>query len=133
MGGRDAVASMPFDRQVEIAKVNYTLAAPPPTQKTTWIPDTQSGILQVRHCTSNLNPSLNSFSEYPEKKRQHQRNDDAGSDRKVEAESFTLDINITWKMTDAQLGQPRPSHSNQDENDANNDEPLCHNRYLMTA
>ena len=36
-------------------------------------------------------------------------------------------------MTKAQLGQPRPSHSNQDEDDANNDEPLCHNRYLMTA
>ena len=36
-------------------------------------------------------------------------------------------------MTDAKFGQPRPSDSNQDENDANNDEPLCHNRYLMTA
>jgi hypothetical protein len=28
-----------------------------PTQKTTWIPDTQSGILQtIRRCISNLNP-----------------------------------------------------------------------------
>ena len=36
-------------------------------------------------------------------------------------------------MTDAKSGQPRPGNSSQDENDANNDEPLCHNRYLMTA
>jgi hypothetical protein len=28
------------------------------TQKTTWIQDTQSGILQVRRCTSNLNPRI---------------------------------------------------------------------------
>jgi hypothetical protein len=73
---------------------------------------------------------LISFSEYPEKNRQHQGNDDTGSNRKVEAEPLTLDINITWKMTNAQLGQPGPSHSNQNENDANNDEPLCHSRYL---
>jgi hypothetical protein len=71
-----------------------------------------------------------SLSEYPEKNRQHQRNDDAGRNRKVEAESFSLDINIAGKMTDAQLGQPRPGHSNQNENDANNDQPLCHSRYL---
>ncbi|MGA9665160.1 MAG: hypothetical protein WBQ69_01760, partial [Gallionella sp.] len=30
-----------------------------PTQKETWIPDTQSGILQVRRCTSNLNSRTN--------------------------------------------------------------------------
>ncbi len=35
-----------------------------------------------------------SFSEYPEKKRQHERSDDAGSDRKVEAEFFTLNITL---------------------------------------
>jgi hypothetical protein len=95
-------------------------------------------VRQTTHCGQSISAKaddrqllrLISFSEYPENKRQHQRNDDAGSDRKVEAESFTLDVNITWKMTDAQLVQPGPSHSNQDENDANNDEPLCHNRYL---
>lgn len=29
-----------------------------PTQKTTWIPDTRSGILPVRRCTLNLKPSV---------------------------------------------------------------------------
>jgi hypothetical protein len=71
-----------------------------------------------------------SLSEYPVKNRQHQRNDDAGRNRKVEAEPFSLDIDITGKMADSQFGQSGPGHSNQNENDANDDEPLCHDRYL---
>jgi len=72
-----------------------------------------------------------SFSENPENDRQHQRNDDAAGDRKVETESFTLDIDITRKVTDSQFGQPGPGRSDQNEDDADNDEPLCHSRYLF--
>jgi len=73
-----------------------------------------------------INIASHSFSECPEYDRQHQGNDDASRDWKVEIESFSLDIDIARQMPKSQPGQQRQGYPGQDENDADDDEPLGH-------
>ena len=69
------------------------------------------------------------LSGYPENYRQHHGNDDACRDREVETESFPLDKDIARKMTNAQPGQEGPYQADQNEYDADDDKPLCDDRY----
>jgi hypothetical protein len=75
-------------------------------------------------------PQRRLFPEYPEQDRQHHRNDYAGRDREIEAEIFSLDIDITRKMTEAHPGKPGPGNSKQKKNDTDDNEQLCHEHYL---
>src|SRR5205823_7565244 len=61
-----------------------------------------------------------------EQKRQHERDDDAGDDRKVKRESFALDVNVAGQSAEAELREPRPAEADDQKCRPQNDEKTLH-------
>ena len=71
-----------------------------------------------------ISPSL--FPQQPQHQRKRQRDQDAGGDRKIEVKPVALDADIAGQVAQAQFGKPGPQQADDDQNNAKDDEQLCH-------
>ena len=71
-----------------------------------------------------------SFFKNPEQDRQYQRNDNTRGQGKIEFEIFRLEDKVAWQMAQVQFLQQWPADAKKNENNACDDQYLCHDLML---